>query len=163
MGAGGRPEIGPVVQIRLPEDLVGCVDAERGPVPRAEWLRDLIAEAVARLRGPTAEQLRARADLVAAVAAGQRSSEDLDEEIAWLGVIRALRDEEYLLDIPPDADAMALALTEPSEATRRWDAAYEYARRAVLGSRYWAAAAAEREAMDRVTAGDESDQGQAAT
>ena len=44
----GRPEIGPVIQVRLPEEMTAQLDAlaERDGVPRAEVIRRLLGEAL---------------------------------------------------------------------------------------------------------------------
>lgn len=43
----GRPEVGPVIQVRLPADLLGMIDAdaEENGLSRAEMIRRLLVEA----------------------------------------------------------------------------------------------------------------------
>lgn len=50
----GRPEIGPRIQVRLPESLVAEVDAlaEAAGVSRAAWIRDRVVDAVQARREP---------------------------------------------------------------------------------------------------------------
>ena len=59
MSPGGRPPVGPVVNVRLPEELLAALDAaaDSAGVNRAEMVRRLVVEGL-RARGAHGAQIQ---------------------------------------------------------------------------------------------------------